>query len=166
MNINKALQHFGWKFKNHWKPTKTDIEAYNAIIDFKEQQQSINLSKNESLAKLWIHQLMLLNQTEMYSASRAIQVIDEILSKSVYEWCLKLKDQSDVMRFNTLLDNETYKQALKDLNVTKMRENGVKSINNNEQEFKKALTQETKEEHIIKFVEIEINRIINKYEKL
>ena len=52
MNIDKALSHFEWKLKNHWKPTPKDIEAYNSIIDFRDLQQSENLSKNENLAKL------------------------------------------------------------------------------------------------------------------
>ena len=160
MNIDKALDHFKWKFKNSWKPTETDIKAYNTIIEFKEMQESINLSENEALAKLWIHQLMLLNDTEMYSSERAIQVIDEILSKSVYEWCIKLRSQANIMRFKTLLETSEYKIALKERKPLKMHEIGYKQINDNPEKFKEALNREIKEDDIIKFVERQITRIL------
>ena len=89
MNINKALEHLEWKFKNSWRPTKTDVEAYNSIVEYKELQESRNLSQNENLAKLWIHQMILLSNTDSYSGTRCIEVIDEILTKSVYDWCLR-----------------------------------------------------------------------------
>ena len=136
MNINKALEHFEWKFKNSWKPTQRDIEAFNAIIEYKEVQNSYNMSKNESLAKLWIHQLILLANSNMYTGQRCIQVLDEILSKSVYSWCIKLKNELPVMRFNSVDDDKL-----------------------------KALTSEVKEEHVIKFVEDHVSRVINKFEK-
>jgi hypothetical protein len=163
MNIEKALSHFEWKLKNHWKPTAKDIEAFNSILDFKEHRQSISLSENELLAKMWIHQLMLLNATKMYSAKRAIQAIDEILEQTVYDWVLKLHEQSKMMRFNTLSYSEEYEQSLKDLNVTRMQETSLKSINENEEEYYKILNTETKEEDMIKFVEQQMNRIVNKY---
>jgi len=122
MNINKALEHLAWKFQNVWKPTDKDVQAFNSIIDFVEFQQSLNMSENEQLAKLWIHQLMLLNDTEMYSAERAIQVIDEILDKPVYEWCKKLHSQANIMRFKTLLATDEYKTLLKERKPVKDRD--------------------------------------------
>lgn len=163
MDIDKALNHFKWKFKNHWKPTKKDIEAYNSILDFKEHRQSVSLSENELLAKLWIHQLMLLNTSNLYSAERSIQVIDEILSKSVYDWVLRLKDQTDIMRFNASLSDENYIDAVRHGNITKMREIGSKLINKEYSSVINKANNKTKEENIIKFVEQQINRIINKY---
>ena len=165
MNINKALEHFEWKLSNHWKPTQKDIEAYNAIIDYKEMQQSINMSQNENLAKLWIHQLILLNETQMYSAERSIQVIDEILEHSVYTWTLRLKDRLNIMRFNAVLNKNDNALPKDFLNRTELKENGLKSIKGKEAELTKALTSETKEKDVIKFVEIQVNRIINKFEK-
>ena len=142
MNIEKALEHFEWKFKNTWKPTKRDVEAYNSIVEWKELQEGYNLSQNESLAKLWIHQMMLLSQTDSYTGERCVQVIDEILDKSVYHWCLELKKQLPVMKFNALT-----KQGASD------------------EELTEALKFEITEENIIKFVQKEITRVLNKYEK-
>ena len=68
MNIEQALRRIGWRFKNHWKPNEADLKAYNAIVDFVELQQSVNLSANENMAKLWIQYFMLLNSTELYNA--------------------------------------------------------------------------------------------------
>lgn len=165
MNIQKALSHFEYKFKNNWKPTQKDIEAYNAIVEYKELQETKSLSENESLAKLWIHQLILLNETEMYSAERAIQVIDEILSKSVYDWAKKMHEQANIMRFKTLLDTKEYKDALINLEYDKIKEIGSKLIDEKKVEFYKALNSDVKEENIIKFIKQQITRIINKFEK-
>ena len=165
MNIERALSHIKWKFENHWKPTQKDVEAYNSIIEYKELHETNNLSENELLAKLWIHQLILLNETEMYSAERSIQVIDEILSKSVYDWCLKLHLQVNIMRFKTLLNTKEYKDALINLEFSKIKEIGSNLINEKKVEFDKSLKADVKEENIIKFVKKQITRIINKFEK-
>src|SRR5690606_3830341 len=165
MNIDKALAHFEWKFKNHWKPTKRDIEAYNSILEYKEIQDSINMNKNDSLAKLWIHQLILLSRSNMYTGERSIQVIDEILSKTVYEWCEILRNQIPMMRFRSVgmgkyqIDTETV------LNRSKMDSIDKEIIENFETELTEALKYEISEENIIKFVEKEISRIITKFEK-
>lgn len=164
MNIEKALEHFEWKFKNHWKPTKKDLEAYNAILDYKEIQETKNLSENENLAKLWIHQLMLLNKTKMYSSERAIQAIDEILNTSVYSWCKELHRQIGFMQWNVMLGDE-YSKALEEGNITKMQNISTKLIDEKEKEIWNLLTKEVKEENIIKFVSGQITRIINKFEK-
>ena len=142
MNINKALEHFEWKFKNSWKPTQKDVEAYNSILEYKAYQETYNMNKNESLAKLWIHQMILLSNTDSYTGQRCIQVIDEVLSKSTYDWCLEMREQLPMMNFRAL-----------------------EKIGSTDEDLKKALTSKPTEENIIRFVEKEITRIINKYEK-
>lgn len=165
MNIDKALEHFQYKFKNNWKPTNRDIEAYNSIIQYKELQETKTLQENELLAKLWIHQLILLNRSNMYSGERSIQVIDEILSKSVYEWAIILKNEIPMMRFNSIgvgkyqIDTETV------LNQTKLNKINNDIINEFETDLTKSLKHDISEEKIIKFIKQQINRIIDKFEK-
>jgi hypothetical protein len=142
MNINKALEHFEWKFKNTWKPTPKDIEAYNAIVDYKQRVEDVNLAKNESLAKLWIHQLILLSNTQMYTGERCIQIINEILSKPVYQWCVELQEQLPIMKFNALT-----KQGASD------------------EELNEALAWKAKEDDVIRLVSKQITEIIFLYEK-
>lgn len=165
MNINKSLEHFKWKFENSWKPTEKDVEAFNSIIAYKEMQESYNLQHNESLAKLWIHQMMLLARTKNYNGERCVQVIDEILNISVYDWCLMLKEEIPMMRFNSV-GNFKYPLSHEDeFNMTKIQERNAKIIDEFEDELIAALKYEISEENIIKFVERNITRIINKYEK-
>ena len=165
MTIEKALEHLTWRFKNHWKPTKKDLEAYNTIVDYKELCETKNLSENESLAKLWIHQLILLNRSNLYDGERSIQVIDEILKHSVYDWCIKLKNEIPMMRFNGVgkgkyqIDTETL------LNHTKLSKIHKNLIDEFETELTKALSYEISEENIIKFVQSQIKRIVDKFEK-
>lgn len=135
MNIDKALERLEWRFKNGWTPKKLDVEAYNAIVAYRKRQSEITTSDNESLAKLWVHQLILLANSNMYSGQRCIQVLDEILSKSVYEWCLVLKDELPAMKFNA---------------------NGQENVED--------LITEISEEDVIKFVNLHINRIISKFD--
>lgn len=165
MNINKALEHFKWKFENSWKPTKKDVEAFNSIVEYKEIQESKSLSENELLAKLWIHQLILLARTNMYNGERCVQVIDEILSKPVYEWCLILKDEIPLMRFNAVGVHKYQLEKENVLNRTKLSEINEKIINEFETDLTKALKSEISEDNIIKFVSQNINRIIDKFEK-
>lgn len=159
MNIDKALEHFKWKLvetdkngkpiklKSSFKPTKTDLEAYNSILDYKETNERYAVMDNESLAKLWMHQLILLSETNSYTGERCIQVIDEILSKSTYDWCVTLQKSISMMRFNAILKES----------------NGITL--DNEDRLKEALIHKPKEEDVIKFVNKQINRVINKFEK-
>ena len=142
MRISKALEHFKWNLENRWKPTEKDIEAYKSIIEYKQKVEDIVLYHNSNLAKLWIHQLILLSNSNMYSGERCIQVLDEILTKSVYDWCLELQKQLSIMKFNSLT-----KQGASD------------------EELTEALAWKPDEEYVIKFINQNITRIILKYEK-
>jgi hypothetical protein len=166
MNIVKALAHFEYKLKNNWKPTAKDLEAYNSIIDFVELQKTKSLSENESLAKLFIHQYMLLMGSEMYSSNRALQVIDEILKISVYEWCLKLKQHSIYFRLNNVNRRyPNYLEAIKGMNVTKLQEVNAQILAENEKELTEILKSEISEKQIIDFVKTSILKIILENEK-
>lgn len=178
MNIAKALSHFEWKLvekdekgnpvrlKKYFTPSKKDVEAYNAILDYKEQQESVNMSQNESLAKLFIHQLLLLNNTQMYSAKRSIEVIHEILDKSLYEWCLHLQKNIGLMHLDVYLgENKEYCEAVRNSNVSKMQEIHKEEIYKNNEKMKELFNTTVSEDKMIKFVEQQINYIINKYEK-
>ncbi len=160
MHIEKALQHFEWKFKNHWKPTQKDVEAFNSIIEWKELQEQRVLNENELFAKLWIEKLITLSRTKMYNGERCIQVIDEVLSKSVYQLCVILQNEIPMMRFNSVASTKYPIDENNALNVTKMRERNEKIISEFETDLTKALKYEISEDNIIKFVNKEINRCL------
>lgn len=160
MNIEQAINHFEYKLKNHWKPTKKDVEAYNSLIDYKEHQESASLSENEALAKLFIHQFILLCQTKIMTSEMALKSINDILSKSVYEWCLILKEEIPMLRFNSIGVHK-YPLDEKDFyNVTKMQERNKLIINEFETELTEALKLDVEINDVVKFVEKNINRII------
>jgi hypothetical protein len=161
MKVEKALEHLKWKYNNHWNPNSKDIEAFNSIIKFKELQEQKNLTQNEPLAKFWIHQMILLSRTKLYDGARSIQVINEILSKSVYEWCLILKEEIPMMRFNRVGLDKYPLDDKDDLNVSKIQNRNKNIINEFETELTKELKYEISDENIIKFVQKEINKITN-----
>ena len=177
MNIDKALEHFKWKLvetdekgkaiklKTNFKPTKRDLEAYNSILDYKDKVESKSLVDNECFAKLWIHQLILFCRTGAYNGERSIQVLDEILSKSTYEWCVTLKKEIPMMRFGSI-GNDKYHLEPKDYyNNTKLDERNKKIAEEYETELTEAIKYEPKESDIIRFIEKQITRAINKFEK-
>jgi len=165
MNIDKALDRLRWRFQNSWKPNELDVEAYNSIIAYKEKQEDNNLQKNENLAKLWIHQLILLNETKMYDGERSIQIIDEILKDSVNDWCVKLHSKISQMRLNAFLIDKYNLEEDSLLNRTKTIEKNsyiAEKYKDDILEFNKI---NTKIEDIIKFIKNQINRIVNDFEK-
>lgn len=139
MIIDKALRHFEWKFKNVWKATEKDIEAYNAIIDYVELTRSENLCQNELLAKLWIYQFISFMWASEKGSKVGVKHIDSICRTSVFEWC------------NVLKTNLNQLYAMKNLN--------------NDKKFVEALNKELSDEQIIKFVEKNISLLLEKYEK-
>jgi hypothetical protein len=158
MNIDRAISHFEYKLKNSWKPTASDIEAYNSIMDYKEKQEDINLEQNESLAKLWVHTLMTLASTKTYNAEQCINEIDNILKISVYDWCEILREQLPMMRFNSV---GNHKYPLVDpYNITKLRERNDKIINEFETELTEAHNFKAKIENVVRFVKNHVTRII------
>lgn len=54
MTIKKAIEHLAWKFKNSWKPTPKDIEAFNEVAEFTETQLTKQYNDNQLFAKLYI----------------------------------------------------------------------------------------------------------------
>jgi len=54
MTIKKAIEHIAWKFKNSWKPTPKDIEAFNEVAEFTETQLTKQYNDNQLFAKLYI----------------------------------------------------------------------------------------------------------------
>jgi len=164
MNIEKALEYQLWRLKNS-KPSKKDIEAFNSILDWKELQEAKVVRHNESLAKLWMHQLILLSETEMYNGQRSIQVIDEILSKSVYQWVTTLKDKLNIMRFKAVISESGVLLPKDRNNITELRKTMLEGLNKHPGEAQKAFDDEIKETNVIKFVNKMVNSVINKHDK-
>lgn len=162
MKIQTALSHLKWKFQNTWKPSERDVEAYNAIVEYVEFQNSVNLSQNEQLAKLWIEKMILLSRSKMYNGERCIQVIDEILDKSVYEWAMILKEEIPMMRFNSVIDSKYPLKEEDVYNISKIRERNGKIASEFEDELTAEMKHEISEENIVKFIERQVNRILQK----
>ena len=166
MNINKAIEHFKFKFTNVWKPTQKDVEAFNSILDFKDIQESRNLNENESLAKLWIFTMIRLNTIRGYDGKECIKQIDDILKIDLYEWVKELQSNYFLSKFNNIIkDYPDYAKAIQDYNITKIDAEGKKIMSENKDRIMEALKHEPKEEIYIKFIESQIARIINTFEK-
>lgn len=158
MDINKAIEHFEWKLKNVWKPSQKDIDAYNAILEYKDITETYNMSQNESLAKLWINTFIMLSLHSKNNSKDSIRQIDEMLSKSVYEWVKILNKEIPHIKLNLLNKNDYV------YNVTKRLEQDKEMVENEPDKLNDAL-EPVKIEDTIKFLETQITRVINKFEK-
>ena len=165
MNIDKAIQHFEYKFRKSWKPTTTDINSLNAIIDYKQMQEDITLTNNENLAKMWVNTLMTLSITKTYNAEQCIQEIDKILEVSVYDWCLLLQEQLPMMRFNAIGNIEFPLKPIEQFSLGCVIENNKKIVAKYETELTNALKFKPKEDDVIRFVKNHVNRVITKFKK-
>ena len=162
MNIAKALTHLEWKLKNHWKPTAKDLEAYNSILEWKELTESKNLSQNESLAKLWIHQFLLLAWAQKLDSKDVIIEIDTILKRSVYDWILTLQKDIPLLKLHLKDLNEPINDAY---SFTEMQTRNKKIVEQNHDQMLKDFLELPDEQNLIKFVGDQITRVINVFEK-
>ena len=162
MNIAAALSHFEWRFRNHWKPTKKDLEAYNSILEWKELIEMENMSQNESLAKLWIHQFLLLAWAQKLDSKDAIIEIDSILKRSVYDWVLRLQKDIPLLKLHlTDLDNPINDAY----SFTEMQTRNEKIVAQNHDQMLNDFLDLVDEKNLIKFVSDQITRVINIFEK-
>ena len=165
MNIDKALAHFEWRFKNNISATAKDKASFEAIKQWRQTQEQKSLNENESLAKLWIEKMILLNRSNLYNGKRSIEVIDEILSKSVYEWCVIMQNEIPLMRFNSVGGTKYPLNEKDTLNRTKINERDKKICEDYGIELTDALASEITIEEITDLVASNINRILNRFEK-
>ena len=175
--INKALNHFSFKLidkdingnvkglKKNFTPTIDDVKAFNVIAEWKELQEAKVLKRNESLAKLFIHQLILLMRSKVYDSKRSIEVIHEILDKPVVQWCETLQNEIPMLRFNAVGNIKYPIDDVNILNQTELNERNDKIVEEFETELTEAMNYTISKEDVIKFVESSLNTIINKYEK-
>jgi hypothetical protein len=160
MNIDKAIDHFKYKFSKSWKPTPSDIDALNSIMDYKEKQEDINLEQNENLAKLWVHTLMMLNVTNLYTAEQCIVEIDNILDTSVYDWCLLLQEKLPIMKFSAIGNAEFPLTPIEQMSASIVMDNNKKIVDKYPDELMDALLSKPKIENVIRFVSNHVTRII------
>ena len=169
MNIDKAFSHIEWRFKNNISATAKDKASFEALKQWRETQEQKSLYENESLAKLWIEKMILLSRTNLYSGKRSIEIIHEILNRSVYDWCVVMQNEVPMMRFNSILiesgmniPNENEKPLKHPLND---KEQTDKIVFDNADKLTDALNSEITIEEITALVASEINFIINTFDK-
>jgi len=79
MTTERAISHFEYKLTNSWKPTKHDLEAYNALLKYIETKKKETIIKNQLFGKLYIY--LFGEFITYYNAS----VFDEIPQKELHK---------------------------------------------------------------------------------
>ena len=106
----------------------------------------------------------MLAETNHMTAKACIEEIERILSMSVYEMVLKLKEKVPMMKFNAI-GQDTY--PLKDadvFNLTLISERNNKIVEQYTKELFECLKTPYNEEQAIEFVTSQVHRLIKKYQ--
>ncbi|WP_456867568.1 hypothetical protein [Galbibacter sp. BG1] len=55
-SIDQAIDKFKWNIQNgRWKANENDIKAFNALVEYVNNQRALNVNKNVPFAKLYIY---------------------------------------------------------------------------------------------------------------
>lgn len=163
MNIDKALEHQLWRLKNTKGTTQRDVDAYNSIQDYKALQEQKSLQENENFAKLYIYLITKMCCVNLIDLEHAIQNIDDILTASTYEHCKTLKTSIEGVNYERFAQS---KYPIRDYtNITELQERNEKIVKENSKEVLKAMEFKVKEDSLINFINKQINRTINKFQK-
>ena len=79
MTPERAISHFEYKLTNSWKPTKHDLEAYNALLKYIETKKKETIINHQLFGKLYIY--LFGEFITYYNAS----IFDEIPQKELHK---------------------------------------------------------------------------------
>lgn len=168
MTIKRAVEHFAFKFKNVWKPTKPDIDALTTIMEFVEDKHKRQLNDHHLFAKLYV--MVYAQYLERYKAT----IFDDIPKKELH----KLLDRplSFFIELFTQRLNESELYSLFDeLNIdmnhpalktdeAKSKENvKIENALNDKENLKRFTGQIWDTETVTENLELQINNVINKF---
>lgn len=166
MTPEQALNYLSWECKkdnNIKKLTPKKLEAVNSLIDFYKIQNQKAVSDNKLFAKLFIEKFIYICETRHATSKSALQEIERILSMSVYEMVLKLKERLPMFKFNSIGAEEIPFDTSKFDNLSYIRERNLKIIDKHTKELKEALKTSYTEDEAIMFIESQVNRLLTKY---
>ena len=167
MDIKKAVQRIGWRFggndnKKPFPVNETDIEAYNAIVNFVKAQQEKQFEANQLFAKLYIFVYMRfiskMGATVMDTAPR--KAIHKIFEKPIEQWIEEFKDEMNDSEMYSLLE----KMGIEMKHPALITETERNSNTEKAKPIAKQLTEKVWDYETVKeCLTSEINNAINKY---
>lgn len=98
MNIDRALEHFRYKLSSNKYTTDKDLEAYNSIVEFKENIINSFTSRHDLLLKLYVLCL------EYYCKKYSFDMFQNIASKELFKDLSTLPSSFIIERFKSLLN--------------------------------------------------------------
>lgn len=168
MSPEQALDYLSWESKEahkNKKLTPKKLKAVNTLIDFYKSQNQKAVRDNDLFAKLFIEKFMFICQTRHATAESAMQEIERILSMSVYEMVLKLKENLPMFKFNAIGQDTEPLDVSKFDDYSYILERNDKIIGKHTKELKEALKTTYTEEQAIRFINTQVNRLLTKYRK-
>jgi hypothetical protein len=166
MTIKKAVEHFVFKFKNVWSPTKPDVDALNTIMNFVKNKHELQLQNNELFAKLYV--MVYAQFLERYNAT----VFDDIPVKELNRY-LDTSLERIIQRFTQKLNDSELYSLFEDIGIedkhpalkkqqeknkeTELLKNAIKDKNNLDKLTGSVWDYETVKENL----ELQINNTLN-----
>ena len=160
MNINKAIEHLKFRFKNHWKPTEKDVEAINSIIKFTKEKHEKQYNDNQLFGKLYIY--VLGEYINFYRSSvtsdlpqkELHKLLDRPIQQIISEFTTKANDVERILRLKQEgLSGEhpaTIPEAQKEIERSKIASIGMKI-------FDDIITEHEATDNLIELVNLALN---------
>ena len=110
MTIKRAVEHFAFKFKNVWQPTKPDVEALTTIMEFVEAKHKKQIHDYQLFAKLYI---MVYSQ---YLDKYKTTVFDNIPTKELTKF-LEYPTEQLIQRFTDKLNESELYSLFEEIDI-------------------------------------------------
>ena len=131
MTTERAISHFEYKLTNSWKPTKHDLEAYNALLKYIETKKKETIINNQLFGKLYIY--LFGEFITYYNAS----VFDEIPQKELHKildtdlrvLVTNLKDKLNLKDKEDYIITESSLKGFKEIEYQEIADNLKSMIN-------------------------------------
>jgi len=164
--IKQAVEHLEFKFKNVWKPTPKDVEAYNKIVEFVEQKHKQQYQDYHLFAKLYV--MVYAQFLEKYKATvfddipvkELNRYLDTPLAHIIQRFADKL-NESELYEVLNKAGVENKHPVLKDEKQKNKETDQLAETIKNEDDFKKFTGQVWDFETVKQNLESQINNIIN-----
>lgn len=168
-NINEALERIRWRFqKGGWKTNLDDLNAFNVIVEYVNNQRALNVNQNIPFAKLfiWAYADMLKKYNATVFDNIPQKAVSKMLDRDLEEYYQRftqmLNDSENYLRFRSLFPEKEDKGYLTRYTEKEIKEQ-IKKISPKQQ--KEAIQNVWELEDVKNQLNLMIAEALNRFNK-
>lgn len=159
LNITQAVKHLTWRLHPEQGkkiiPNEKDVEAFNLILQTLNSQYEQGLIQDILFAKMLCDKLLMLTIPGDRTMKSAIEVVEEILSRSMDGWSKAFQDNIPLIKLSKAFEDEFIRfrdsgNLAKD--AASVREAKLKLIAQNQNKLRDLLTKPYTHEEFTGFI--------------